>query len=159
MQLMTSYITFCIVSIHLVSKAAWFYPYRHSDAKLSAREGKSFSAAEDDMADVYPLQLRLLVLHESNSLGIRISKKVSLRIKCLFNFHKCVHYQRFKLVFWSLTFRPLIRFGWRVGFACGQTFLRSSVPWFSLAGVLDLRVVRPFIGLGLCFQRDCKMDF
>lgn len=45
------------------------------------KEGRSFSAAEDDMADVYPLQLRLSVLRETNSqtnsLGVRISKKVS----------------------------------------------------------------------------------
>lgn len=39
--------------------------------------GKSFSAAEDDMADVYPLQLRLSVQRETNSLGVKISKKVS----------------------------------------------------------------------------------
>lgn len=52
--------------------------YRHSDSKFAVKNGRSFSAAEDDMADVYPLQLRLSVLREINSLGVRISKKVSV---------------------------------------------------------------------------------
>ncbi|XP_015873161.1 ubiquitin carboxyl-terminal hydrolase 8 [Ziziphus jujuba] len=47
----------------------------HSDSKFAMKNGRSFSAAEDDMADVYPLQLRLSVLRETNSLGVRISKK------------------------------------------------------------------------------------
>ena len=42
------------------------------------KNGRSFSAAEDDMADVYPLQLRLSVLRETNSLGVKISKKVKI---------------------------------------------------------------------------------
>lgn len=52
--------------------------FRHSDAKVATKNGKSFLAAEDDMADVYPLQLRLSVLRETNSLGVKITKKVSL---------------------------------------------------------------------------------
>ncbi|KAF7121015.1 hypothetical protein RHSIM_Rhsim13G0198100 [Rhododendron simsii] len=47
----------------------------HSDSKAALKNGRSFSAAEDDMADVYPLQLRLSVLRETNSLGVKISKK------------------------------------------------------------------------------------
>ncbi|KAL5830724.1 hypothetical protein ACOSQ3_016142 [Xanthoceras sorbifolium] len=47
----------------------------HSNAKVATKNGKSFLAAEDDMADVYPLQLRLSVLREMNSLGVKISKK------------------------------------------------------------------------------------
>ncbi|XP_060965988.1 ubiquitin carboxyl-terminal hydrolase 8 isoform X2 [Cannabis sativa] len=47
----------------------------HSDSKLPIKEGRIFSAAEDDMADVYPLQLRLSVLRETYSLGVKISKK------------------------------------------------------------------------------------
>ena len=42
------------------------------------KDGKGFSATEDDMADVYPLQLRLSAQKETNSFGVRISKKVSL---------------------------------------------------------------------------------
>lgn len=57
------------------------YQFRHSDSKLSTKEGRSFSAAEDDMADVYPLQLRLSLLRETNFLAVRISKKVSVQ-KC-----------------------------------------------------------------------------
>lgn len=36
----------------------------------------SFSAGDVDIADVYPLQLRLSVLREANSLGVKISKRV-----------------------------------------------------------------------------------
>lgn len=64
----------------LVSGEMWVEALKwHSDSKSSMKEGRSFSAAEDDMADVYPLQLRLSVLRETNSqtnsLGVRISKK------------------------------------------------------------------------------------
>ncbi|EXB39662.1 Ubiquitin carboxyl-terminal hydrolase 8 [Morus notabilis] len=60
----------------LVSGEMWVEALKwHSDSKSSTKEGRSFSAAEDDMADVYPLQLRLLVLRDTNSLGVRISKK------------------------------------------------------------------------------------
>jgi len=36
------------------------------------------------MADVYPLQLRLSVQRETNSVGVRISKKVSLSLLAWF---------------------------------------------------------------------------
>ncbi|XP_024962612.1 ubiquitin carboxyl-terminal hydrolase 8 isoform X1 [Cynara cardunculus var. scolymus] len=47
----------------------------HSDSKGTVKDGKSFLAAEDDMTDVYPLQLKLSILQETNTLGVRISKK------------------------------------------------------------------------------------
>lgn len=47
----------------------------HSNSKASAKNGKSFSATDEDIADVYPLQLRLSVSRETSSLGVRISKK------------------------------------------------------------------------------------
>ncbi|OIT05101.1 PREDICTED: ubiquitin carboxyl-terminal hydrolase 8 [Nicotiana attenuata] len=47
----------------------------HSNSKAAAKNGKSFSATDEDIADVYPLQLRLSVLRETSSLGVRISKK------------------------------------------------------------------------------------
>ncbi|KAF7805767.1 ubiquitin carboxyl-terminal hydrolase 8 [Senna tora] len=47
----------------------------HSNSKNTTKDGKGFSATEDDMGDVYPLQLRLSVQRETNSLGVRISKK------------------------------------------------------------------------------------
>jgi len=40
------------------------------------KDDKGFSATDSDMADVYPLQLRLSVQRETNSFGVRISKKV-----------------------------------------------------------------------------------
>ncbi|KAM7257032.1 hypothetical protein ACFE04_012773 [Oxalis oulophora] len=60
----------------LVSGDMWLQALKwHSDAKIAAKGGKSFSAAEDDMGDVYPLQLRLSVIPETISLGVKISKK------------------------------------------------------------------------------------
>ncbi|KAL3335885.1 hypothetical protein AABB24_031883 [Solanum stoloniferum] len=47
----------------------------HSNSKVAAKNGKSFSATDEDIADVYPLQLRLSVSQETSSLGVRISKK------------------------------------------------------------------------------------
>lgn len=49
---------------------------RHSDSKSSAKERKGFLAVEEDMSDVYPLQLRLAVICETNALSVKISKKV-----------------------------------------------------------------------------------
>ncbi|EEF46545.1 Ubiquitin carboxyl-terminal hydrolase, putative [Ricinus communis] len=60
----------------LVSGEMWLKALKwHSDAKVASKSSKTFSAAEDDMSDVYPLQLRLSVLREVNSLGVKISKK------------------------------------------------------------------------------------
>ncbi|CAK7332065.1 unnamed protein product [Dovyalis caffra] len=62
----------------LVSGEMWLQALKwHSHAKVAAKCGKTFSAAEDDMSDVYPLQLRLSVLRETNSLGVKVSKKAS----------------------------------------------------------------------------------
>ncbi|KAL0389929.1 UNVERIFIED_CONTAM: Ubiquitin carboxyl-terminal hydrolase 8 [Sesamum calycinum] len=47
----------------------------HSDSKSSSKEKKGFPAVEEDMSDVYPLQLRLSVLRETNVLAVKISKK------------------------------------------------------------------------------------
>ncbi|KAK9078083.1 hypothetical protein SSX86_002140 [Deinandra increscens subsp. villosa] len=59
----------------LVSADMWLQALKwHSDPKGGVKDGKS-SAAEDDMTDVYPLQLKLSILQESNTLGVRISKK------------------------------------------------------------------------------------
>lgn len=60
----------------LVPGEMWLQALKwHSDTKVAAKNGKSFLASEDDMADVYPLQLRLSVMRETNSLGVKISKK------------------------------------------------------------------------------------
>ncbi|XP_021892633.1 ubiquitin carboxyl-terminal hydrolase 8 isoform X1 [Carica papaya] len=60
----------------LVQGEMWLQALKwHIDARAAVKGGKSFSAAEDDMADVYPLQLRLSVQRETNSLGVKISKK------------------------------------------------------------------------------------
>ncbi|KAL4578562.1 hypothetical protein LXL04_014686 [Taraxacum kok-saghyz] len=54
----------------LVSADTWLEALKwHSDSKDKVK------AAEDDMTDVYPLQLKLSILQEINTLGVRISKK------------------------------------------------------------------------------------
>ncbi|XP_074289660.1 ubiquitin carboxyl-terminal hydrolase 8 [Silene latifolia] len=58
----------------LVSGDMWLHALKwHSDSKSAIKRNKSFT--DVDMADVYPLQLRLSVLRETNSLGVKISKK------------------------------------------------------------------------------------
>ncbi|XP_061344723.1 ubiquitin carboxyl-terminal hydrolase 8-like [Gastrolobium bilobum] len=60
----------------LVSGEMWLKALKwHSDSKNALKDERGFSATEDDIADVYPLQLRLSVQKETNSLGLRISKK------------------------------------------------------------------------------------
>ncbi|XP_050112341.1 ubiquitin carboxyl-terminal hydrolase 8-like isoform X3 [Malus sylvestris] len=60
----------------LVPGEMWVQALRwHSDSKVAVKDGRSFSAAEDDMTDVYPLQLRLSVSRETNSLGVKVTKK------------------------------------------------------------------------------------
>ncbi|KAL7226268.1 hypothetical protein ACSBR1_021398 [Camellia fascicularis] len=60
----------------LVTGEMWLQALKwHIDSKIAMKNGRSFSAAEDDMADVYPLQLRRFVLRETNSVGVKISKK------------------------------------------------------------------------------------
>ncbi|CAI9781376.1 unnamed protein product [Fraxinus pennsylvanica] len=60
----------------LVPSEMWLSALKwHSDSKNATKDSKGFSAAEEDMSDVYPLQLRLSVLRETNSLAVKISKK------------------------------------------------------------------------------------
>nr|POE89444.1 ubiquitin carboxyl-terminal hydrolase 8 [Quercus suber] len=60
----------------LVPGQMWVQALRwHSDSKVAMKNGKSFLASKDDIKDVYPLKLRLSVLRETNSLGVRICKK------------------------------------------------------------------------------------
>lgn len=49
---------------------------RYSDLKVAQKEDRSFSVVEDDISDVYPIQLRLTVMREANSLAVRVCKKV-----------------------------------------------------------------------------------
>ncbi|KAK6119833.1 hypothetical protein DH2020_046428 [Rehmannia glutinosa] len=53
----------------------------HSDSKSSLKEKKGFTAVEEDMSDVYPLQLRLSVLWETNVLAVKVSKKLLLELQ------------------------------------------------------------------------------
>ncbi|XP_020238410.1 ubiquitin carboxyl-terminal hydrolase 8 isoform X2 [Cajanus cajan] len=60
----------------LVSGDMWLQALKwHSDSKNVMKDDKGFSATDSDMGDVYPLQLRLSVQRETNSFGVRISKK------------------------------------------------------------------------------------
>ncbi|CAH1436150.1 unnamed protein product [Lactuca virosa] len=54
----------------LVSADMWLEALKwHSESKGTVK------ASEDDMTDVYPLQLKLSILQDTNTLGVRISKK------------------------------------------------------------------------------------
>ncbi|GAB4859876.1 Ubiquitin carboxyl-terminal hydrolase 8 [Ancistrocladus abbreviatus] len=58
----------------LVSGEMWLQALKwHSDSRSALKHVRSFSAGEVDMADVYPLQLRVSVL--VNSLAVKIAKK------------------------------------------------------------------------------------
>ncbi|GAA0154175.1 cysteine protease [Lithospermum erythrorhizon] len=60
----------------LVPADSWLEALKwHSDSKSALKDGKNSPTREDDMSDVYPLQLRLSVSRENNSLGVKISKK------------------------------------------------------------------------------------
>lgn len=60
----------------LVPGEMWLQAFKwHSDSKAASKDNKSFSTSDNDMADVYPLQLKLSVSRETNSLGVKISKK------------------------------------------------------------------------------------
>lgn len=72
------FLIFRILSLLIRSLQCALIFNRHSDSKSTIKDGKGFSSTEDDIADVYPLQLRLSVQKETNSFGVRISKKVSL---------------------------------------------------------------------------------
>ncbi|KAJ8563441.1 hypothetical protein K7X08_031893 [Anisodus acutangulus] len=82
----------------------------HSNSKAAAKNGKSFSATDEDIADVYPLQLRLSVSRETSSLGVRISKKDNI-LEC---------FKRACRIF-SVDTEPL-----RIWDLSGQTVLFSS---------------------------------
>ncbi|XP_010535731.1 PREDICTED: ubiquitin carboxyl-terminal hydrolase 8 isoform X2 [Tarenaya hassleriana] len=60
----------------LVSSDMWLQALKwHHDAKNAEKGMKSFSAGGVDRGDVYPVQLRLSVLRETTSLGVKICKK------------------------------------------------------------------------------------
>ncbi|XP_058105703.1 ubiquitin carboxyl-terminal hydrolase 8-like isoform X2 [Magnolia sinica] len=60
----------------LVLEEVWLQTLKwHSNSNVATRNGGSSSVAEDGMADVYPLQLRLSVMREANQLSLRISKR------------------------------------------------------------------------------------
>ncbi|XP_010420992.1 PREDICTED: ubiquitin carboxyl-terminal hydrolase 8 [Camelina sativa] len=60
----------------LVSSDMWLQALKwHHDDKNTERGVKSFSAGGVDRGDVYPVQLRLSVVQETNSLAVKICKK------------------------------------------------------------------------------------
>lgn len=60
----------------LVTGDMWVQALKwHIDSKAASKNGRSFSIAEDDMTDVYPLQLKLSLSKETESLIVKISKK------------------------------------------------------------------------------------
>lgn len=61
----------------------FFLVPRHHDDKNTERGVKSFSSGGVDRGDVYPVQLRLSILQETNSLAVKICKKVALNLQPL----------------------------------------------------------------------------
>ncbi|KAL1827782.1 hypothetical protein ACET3Z_006194 [Daucus carota] len=60
----------------LIPAEMWLQALKwHSNSKAASKNGRTFLACEDDMSDIYPLQLRLSTPSEDNILGVRISKK------------------------------------------------------------------------------------
>ncbi|KAF9595468.1 hypothetical protein IFM89_000386 [Coptis chinensis] len=60
----------------LVSGEMWLKALRwHSDSNAVAKDAGNNTTVEEDTAEVYPLQLRLSVLRETNLLTVKISKK------------------------------------------------------------------------------------
>ncbi|KAF1001999.1 hypothetical protein AG4045_022181 [Apium graveolens] len=60
----------------LVPGEMWLQALKwHNNSKAASKNGRTFLACEDDMSDIYPLQLRLSTPSEDNLLGVRISKK------------------------------------------------------------------------------------
>ncbi|XP_073150353.1 ubiquitin carboxyl-terminal hydrolase 8 [Henckelia pumila] len=66
----------------LVPGEMWLQTLKwHSDSRSSSQNIKCSSAVEEDMSDIYPLQLRLSVQRESNAFSVKISKKDNL-VEC-----------------------------------------------------------------------------
>lgn len=66
----------------LVPGEMWLQTLKwHSDSRSSSKNIKCSSAVEEDMSDIYPLQLRLSVQRESNAFSVKISKKDNL-VEC-----------------------------------------------------------------------------
>ncbi|KAL8154118.1 hypothetical protein V2J09_011878 [Rumex salicifolius] len=60
----------------LVSGDMWLQALKwHSESRSATKQTTSFSSGEIDMGDVYPLQLRFVLLREANLSGIKITKK------------------------------------------------------------------------------------
>lgn len=52
--------------------------YRHNDLHAARKDFGTFYGAEDFAQNVFPLQIKLLVSLDTNSLVVNIAKKVSL---------------------------------------------------------------------------------
>ncbi|KAL1544548.1 Ubiquitin carboxyl-terminal hydrolase 8 [Salvia divinorum] len=79
----------------------------HSDSKSSSKERKGFLAVEEDMSDVYPLQLRLSVLCETNALSVKISKKDN-SVECYRRACKIFNMESEPLRVWDLSGQTML---------------------------------------------------
>ncbi|XP_047977440.1 ubiquitin carboxyl-terminal hydrolase 8-like isoform X1 [Salvia hispanica] len=79
----------------------------HSDSKNSSKERKGFLAVEEDMSDVYPLQLRLSVLCETNVLSVKISKKDN-SVECYRRACKIFNMESEPLRVWDLSGQTML---------------------------------------------------
>lgn len=64
-----------------------FYSFcRHNDLNVAVKDIGSHYGAGDSLQDVFPIQIRLSVLWETNSLVVKVSQKVSFVYTLLFVF-------------------------------------------------------------------------
>jgi hypothetical protein len=64
-----------------------FYSFcRHNDLNVAVKDIGSHNGAGDPLQDVFPIQIRLSVLWETNSLVVKVSQKVSFVYTLLFLF-------------------------------------------------------------------------
>ncbi|XP_057808071.1 ubiquitin carboxyl-terminal hydrolase 8 isoform X2 [Salvia miltiorrhiza] len=92
----------------LVPGEIWLQTLKwHSDSKSSSKERKGFSVVEEDMSDVYPLQLRLSVLCETNVLSVKISKKDN-SVECFRRACKIFNMESEPLRVWDLSGQTML---------------------------------------------------
>ncbi|KAL7154166.1 hypothetical protein ABFS83_04G217200 [Erythranthe nasuta] len=94
----------------LVPGDVWLQTLKwHSDFRSSSKDKKGFSAVEEDMSDVYPLQLRLSVLWETNVLAVKISKKDN-SVECFRRACKIFNVEAEPLRVWDFSGQTMLLF-------------------------------------------------
>ncbi|KAL3530293.1 hypothetical protein ACH5RR_009615 [Cinchona calisaya] len=94
----------------LVSGEMWLQALKwHSDSKIATKDGRSSSSAEEDMSDIYPLQLRFSVMRETDSFGVKISKKEN-SLECFKRACKIFSFESEQLRIWDFSGETVLFF-------------------------------------------------